>query len=109
MGVARDNAFADSDENWYAIPQSYYYENEDDTPECEERSEYTVKVYTKCGYFKYTVPEMSSALEHAQEIAERGVYRRSRPDGAVEFHRVVKVKVEGEGLASECPDEFCRT
>jgi hypothetical protein len=70
---------------------------------------YVVKVYVRHGYFSYSVNDMSSALEHAQVIAERGVYRRSRTDGAVEFHAVVKVKVEGEGLASEYPDEFHRT
>lgn len=70
---------------------------------------YKVKVYVKHGYFEYEVSEMSSALEHAEVIAERGVYRRSRADGAVEFHKVVKVKVEGEGLASEYPDTFKRT
>lgn len=70
---------------------------------------YKVKVYVKHGYFQYTVQEMASALEHAQLIMERGCYRRSRGDGAVEFHPVIKVKVEGEGLASEYPDEFKRT
>lgn len=70
---------------------------------------YRVKVYVHHGYFEYSVDEMSSALEHAALIMERGVYRRSREDGAVEFHKVVKVKVEGEGLASEYPDTFKRT
>ena len=70
---------------------------------------YKVKIYVAHGYFEYSVGEMSSALEHAGLIMERGVYRRSRGDGAVEFHKVVKVKVEGEGLASEYPDTFKRT
>lgn len=70
---------------------------------------YKIKVYVAHGYFQYSINEMSSALEHAQVIAERGVYRRSRTDRAVEFHKVVKIKVEGEGLASEYPDEFYRT
>jgi hypothetical protein len=70
---------------------------------------YKIKIYTKYGYFEYEVSEMSSAIEHAQVIMERGVYRRSRGDGAVEFHHVIKVKVEGEGLASEYPDKFMRT
>jgi hypothetical protein len=70
---------------------------------------YKVKVYVTHGYFEYEVAEMSSALEHASLIAERGVYRRSRADGDVEFHRVVKVKVCGEGLASDYPDTFKRT
>ena len=70
---------------------------------------YKIKVYVTHGYFEYEVSEMSSALEHAGLIMERGVYRRSRGDGAVEFHAVVKVKVEGEGLVSEYPDTFRRT
>ena len=70
---------------------------------------YKVKVYVNHGYFEYEVKEMSSALEHAQVISERGTYRRSRKDEAVEFHRVVKVVVEGEGLASNYPDTFKRT
>ena len=70
---------------------------------------YKIQVYVKHGYFEYEVKEMSSALEHAEVIMERGVYRRSRPDGKVEFHRVVKVCVDGEGLESEYPDTFKRT
>lgn len=70
---------------------------------------YRVKVYVSSGYFEYEVPEMASALEHAGVIMERRTYRRSRADGAVEFHPVIKVKVEGGGLASEYPDVFRRT
>ena len=70
---------------------------------------YTIKVYVVHGYFEYAVPTMESALEHAEVIMERQVYRRSRKDGAVEFHNVIKVKVEGEGLESEYPDTFKRT
>ena len=73
------------------------------------KNKYVIKVYVHHGYFEYSVSEMSSALEHAELIMERGVYRRSRVDGAVEFHKVVKVKVEGEGLASEYLDTFKRT
>ena len=70
---------------------------------------YTIKVYVTHGYFQYDVDEMSSALEHAELIMERGVYRRSRLDGDVEFHKVVKVKVCGTNLQSEYPDVFMRT
>ena len=70
---------------------------------------YKIKVYVKHGYFEYSVPTMESALEHAQVIMERQTYRRSRSDGGVEFHHVIKVKVEGEGLESEYPDVFRRT
>lgn len=73
------------------------------------KTDYTIKVYVNHGYFEYTVPEMSSALEHAALIMERRTYRRSRADGAVEFHPVVKVKVEGPGLESVYPDVFHRT
>jgi hypothetical protein len=74
-----------------------------------ENTNYKIKVYTKYGYFEYEVADMASAIEHAQLIMERGVYRRSRSDGAVEFHKVIKTKVEGKGLASEYPDIFKRT
>jgi hypothetical protein len=70
---------------------------------------YKLKVYVRHGYFEYEVTDMASALEHAQVIMEHGCYRRSRSDGTVEFHAVVKVKVEGEGLESEYPDTFKRT
>ncbi|TLX53832.1 hypothetical protein DN824_21705 [Stutzerimonas nosocomialis] len=70
---------------------------------------FTVKVYTDYGYFQYEVKEMTSAIEHAQLIMERGVYRRSNERGEVEFHKVIKTKVCGEGLASEYPDTFKRT
>jgi hypothetical protein len=70
---------------------------------------YKIKIYTKYGYFEYEVPEMASALEHAQVIMERGVYRRSNSRGEVEFHQVIKTKVTGEGLESEYPDSFKRT
>jgi hypothetical protein len=70
---------------------------------------YKVQVYVKHGFFEYEVTQMSSALEHAQLIMERGVYRRSNDKGEVEFHAVVKTKVIGEGLASNYPDVFKRT
>ena len=70
---------------------------------------YKVKVYVTHGYFEYQVSQMSSALEHAHLIMERGVYRRSNDVGDVEFHKVIKVKVVGEDLASEYPDTFKRT
>jgi len=74
-----------------------------------EEQNYKVKVYVTHGYFEYEVSEMASALEHGELIMKKGVYRRSRKDGGVEFHKVVKVKIEGEGLASEYPDTFKRT
>lgn len=70
---------------------------------------YKIKVYVAHGYFEYPVAQKSSALEHAHLIMERGVYRRSNEAGEVEFHKVIKVKVVGEGLASEYPDTFKRT
>jgi len=70
---------------------------------------YKVQVYVAHGYFEYEVSEMSSALEHAHLITECGVYRRSREDGDLEFHRVIKVKVSGKGLKSQYTDTFKRT
>lgn len=70
---------------------------------------YKIKIYTNYGYFEYSVNEMSSAIEHAQLIMERGVYRRSNSRNEVEFHKVIKTKVCGEELQSEYPDSFKRT
>lgn len=72
-------------------------------------NQYIVKVYVTHGYFEYGVSEMSSALEHAHLIMQRGVYRRSNGRGEVEFHPVIKTKVCGSGLESEYPDTFKRT
>lgn len=70
---------------------------------------YKVQVYVEHGIFEYDVKEMSSALEHGQAIAKSGVYRRANTSGAVEFYRVMKVKVVGEGLESAYTDTFRRT
>ena len=75
----------------------------------ETEEKFIVKVYVTHGYFEYKVGEMSSALEHAHLIMERGVYRRSNSRGEVEFHQVIKTKVCGKGLESEYPDTFKRT
>ena len=74
-----------------------------------DNPKYTIKVYVTHGYFEYEVSEISSALEHANLIMERGVYRRVNSRGEVEFHPVIKTKVCGEGLESEYPDTFKRT
>ena len=70
---------------------------------------YTLKVYVQHGYFSYTVSSMESALEHAELIMTKGIYRSSNTDESVTVHKVIKVKVCGEGLKSEYPDEFHRT
>lgn len=70
---------------------------------------FTVKVYVAHGYYEYTVKTMEAAMAHGQAIMSSGVYRRSTVEGAVEFHKVYKVKVVGDGLASEYPDVFRRT
>ena len=72
-------------------------------------NKYKVKVYVVHGYFEYEVSEMSSALEHAHLIMERGVYRRNNARGEVEFYKVIKTKVCGKDLESEYPDRFKRT
>jgi len=70
---------------------------------------YKVKVYVKHGYFEYAVSTMESAMAHGEAIMGCGVYRRSIGDDTVEFLKVIKVKVCGEGLKSEYLDEFKRT
>lgn len=70
---------------------------------------YKIKVYVAHGYYQYEVPTMDAAIAHGQAIMNSGVYRRSTERGDVEFYKVYKVKVTGEGLASEYPDTFKRT
>ena len=75
----------------------------------KESTEYIVKVYVAHGYFQYKVKNIEAAVAHGQAIMNSGVYRRSIDDNNMEFHKVYKVKVCGEGLSSEYPDEFKRT
>lgn len=70
---------------------------------------YKVKVYVDHGYFEYDVSNMSSAIEHATKITSQGVYRRVNDNMELEFHKVCKVKVCGDGLDSEYKDSFKRT
>jgi len=72
-------------------------------------SNYLVKVYVAHGYFEYEVGDMDAAIAHGQAIMNSSVYRRSTAKGDVEFHKVYKVKVCGDGLESEYPDVFRRT
>lgn len=69
-----------------------------------------IQVYVNHGYFEYDVHRKEQALEHAQEIMMRGVYRRPIPGGAgLEMFPVKKVKVMGPGLESAFVDTFKRT
>lgn len=70
---------------------------------------YKVQVYVDHGYYEYEVKEMASAMAHAQAIMATGVYRRVNSGGDVEFFRAYKVKVRGEGLATQYSDVFVRT
>lgn len=70
---------------------------------------YTVKVYVNHGYYQYQVAEMAQAIGHGEAIMSNQTYRRVNGNGEVEFHHVFKVKVCGEGLETEYPDEFKRT
>lgn len=70
---------------------------------------YQIKVYVKHGYFQYEVTTMEAAMAHGETIMGCGVYRRSIGDNTVEFLKVLKVKVCGDGLKSEYLDTFKRT
>lgn len=59
-------------------------------------NECKIKIYVINGYFEYEVPEISDAFEHAKHCVEEGVYRHTRKDGSLEFHKVIKVRVESE-------------
>ena len=72
-------------------------------------TEYSVKIYVNHGYFKYSVRSKEQALAHGQQIMSSGVYRRVNEQDEVEFHKPYKVKICGEGLGTQYPDEFVRT
>jgi hypothetical protein len=71
---------------------------------------YKIQVYVAHGYFEYEVGRPEQAVEHAQQIMDRGIYRRPLPDGSgMELFKVHKVKIIGEGMASQYTDTFKRT
>jgi hypothetical protein len=71
---------------------------------------FKIQVYVEHGYFEYEVSRPEQAVEHAQQIMQRGCYRRPLPDGSgLELHFVTKVKVIGPGMQSAYTDKFCRT
>jgi hypothetical protein len=71
---------------------------------------YKICVYVAHGYFEYEVSRPEQAVEHAQQIMERGVYRRPLPDGSgLEMFHAYKVKVLGPDMASAYTDTFKRT
>lgn len=70
---------------------------------------YKVCTYVAHGYYEYEVASVDKALEHAQVIAASGVYRHYCEDGSIEFYKVNKVKVKGEGLGTKHPDKYVRT
>jgi len=71
---------------------------------------YRVQAYVTHGYFEYPVERMDQAIDHGQQILQRGVYRRPLPNGAgLEMWPVYKVKVLGEGMGSAYTDTFKRT
>lgn len=69
-----------------------------------------IQVYVAHGYFEYEVSRPEQAVEHAQQIMKRKVYRRPLPDGSgLEMFHVEKVKIIGDGMASAYKDTFKRT
>jgi hypothetical protein len=71
---------------------------------------FKVQVYVPHGYFEYEVSRMDQAIDHGQQIMQRGVYRRPLPDGSgLELWQVYKVKIIGEGMGSQYSDTFRRT
>jgi len=70
---------------------------------------YKIQVFVGHGFYEYTVNSSEKAMAHGQAIMSSGVYRRSTPEGDVEFHKVFKVKVKGPDLESQYLDTFCRT
>ena len=70
---------------------------------------YKIKAYVQHGYFEYEVERKEQAIDHAQAILDRKIYRHPIGDGCLELWPVYKVKVVGDGLGSEYPDTFKRT
>lgn len=72
---------------------------------------YTIKIYIHAhgGYFKYSVNSKEQACHHAAVIMKECTYRRVNDNNEFEFWPVYKVKVCGDGLDTEYPDEFVRT
>lgn len=71
---------------------------------------YKIQVYVAHGFFEYEVGRLDQAIDHGQQIMQRGVYRRPLPDGSgLELWHVEKVKILGEGMGSAYHDTFRRT
>ena len=76
----------------------------------EKNASWKIQVYVAHGYFEYEVSRPEQAVEHAQQIMCRRVYRRPLPDGSgLEMFHVEKVKIIGDGMASHYKDVFRRT
>ena len=70
--------------------------------------QYEVCIYVEHGYFSYTVSGMAKAINHGQVIMQSGVYRHVEGQ-ALEFYKVLKVKIVGPDLETQYPDVFHRT
>ncbi len=63
------------------------------------------------GFFRYEVKTREQAMNHFAAITSTG-YRRVNDRGQMEWyspHLLRCIKIEGEGLDTQYPDEFLRT
>ena len=74
---------------------------------------YTISVFIEGypGYFQYGVKTLEQAMNHFAAITSTG-YRRVNDRGQMEWyspHLLRHIKIDGEGLSTQYPDEFLRT
>lgn len=74
---------------------------------------YKISIFTKGspGFFRYEVGTKEQAMDHFAAITSTG-YRRVNDRGQMEWyspHLLLRIKIDGEGLETEYPDEFLRT
>ncbi len=70
---------------------------------------YKIQVYVDHGYYEYGVNSVERAVNHAQTIMQRGVYRHVTEQGDLECYSPRYVRVKGPGLGTAYSDTFKRT
>lgn len=74
---------------------------------------YSIRIFIEgfAGFFKYKVDTKEQAMDHFAAITSRG-YRRVNDRGQLEWYspKLIRcIRITGEGLGTEYPDEFLRT
>lgn len=74
---------------------------------------YKISIFIEghAGIFRYSVGTKEQAMNHFAAITSTG-YRRVNDRGQFEWyspHLIRAIKIDGEGLETQYPDEFLRT